>query len=186
MSYESIIYDWIWTGIFKMDNKQSMVILGASISVAVIVAAYLLVASDGMSPYEPYATGFEHNFGGGENQTFNENWCIDNKGHWEPVGTDCHFQTEEDLIRADVIFDKSSRIKITGQTAKNVCAILEIPCPENATFDAWFNTNGWYSKFDYTKGEKIYDFVIRGDDIEYKISEDGGSNWSSSAVHPVL
>lgn len=137
-----------------------------------------------MSPYEPYATGFEHNFGsGGGNQTFYENWCTDNKGYWESVGHNCHFQTEEDLIRADAIFDESSKSKITGQTAKNVCAILEIPCPENATFDAWFNTNGWYSKFDYTKGGKIYDFIIRGDTIEYKISEDGGSNWMPSTVY---
>lgn len=66
-SYESTICDWMWwKGISKMDKKQSTIILGASLStVVVIVVVYLLVAYNGMLPYKPYATGFEHNFGMG-------------------------------------------------------------------------------------------------------------------------
>ena len=154
-----------------MNKKQSTAILGGGISVAV-VAVYILVAYNGMSPYEPYATGFEHNFGSGVNHTFNEIWCLENKGFWEPVGTDCHFKTEENLIHANNVFAELHKTKVTGKTAENVCAILERICPEDPVFDAGFNPDRKETDFSLVKGQIEYNFIIKGTEIQYRTSDE--------------
>jgi len=103
-----------------------------------------------------------------DTMTFDESWCIENNGLW--MGNHCYYENKEDYYLSSTILKESEKSKIIGVTAKKICTILEIQCPSEPVFDAWYNTDEQYSQFSYWKSDVEYTFRITDTEIKYRTS----------------
>lgn len=115
-------------------------------------------------------------FSGG-NMTFHEDLCIKNEGKWVDYQFDskCYFETSTKYELAEIAFEEAGKTKITGDVAKKVCIILDIPCPEDPKFDAWLDRDEGTATFTYYKNQERFTFVIVEDEIRYITST--GNEW---------
>lgn len=157
---------------------NSKLLLIGSLSILVVIGLFFasVSTSDVLTQTTSNASpllDYSYYFSGG-NMTFHKEWCSETNGDW--VDSFCHFENQEMFDKAKLAKDEAKKSKITGITAKNVCDILEIPCPDEPVFEANFNPNGGISGFAYVKGDVQYIFNVRGDEIKYQIQEED-SEW---------
>ena len=104
------------------------------------------------------------------NMTFHEDLCIKNDGTWVDYQYDskCYFETYTKYEMAEIVFEETGKTKITGDVAKNVCIILDIPCPEDPKFNAWLDRDEGTTTFTYYKNKERFTFVIEDTEIKYR------------------
>ena len=112
------------------------------------------------------------------NMTFHEELCLANEGWWIDYQYDskCYFESETKHQLAESVFEEAGKTKITGEVAKKICSILDIPCPEDAKFDAWLDRDEGTAWFSYYKNQERFTFVIEDSDIRYR-SDSTQNQW---------
>ena len=108
------------------------------------------------------------------NMTFHKELCLKNDGTWVNYQYDskCHFETYAKYELAEMAFQEAGKTKITGDVAKNVCSILDIPCPEVPVFEAWLDRDKGATTFTYYKNQERFTFVIEDDKIRYRTNSE--------------
>lgn len=112
------------------------------------------------------------------NMTFHKELCIEKDGKWADYQFDskCYFETDVKYKLAEEAFVQAGRTNITGEVAKNICAILDIPCPEEPKFEAFFNRDEGIATFIYFKNQERFNFIIEDAKILYR-TDASGNEW---------
>ena len=124
------------------------------------------MTADDTSSGEPYKTDFMRDYEHHGSQMSRENLCIENKGYWDLESRHCYFQTREDMKQSDRVIDESLKRQVTGETAKTVCKIMEMQCPDSPVFNGQLQPD-MSIYFIYIQGEGSYTFKINEDQIRY-------------------
>lgn len=95
----------------------------------------------------------------------------------------------KDIIAIDKPITEKGQIpvKITGDTAFQICSIIGVPCPPNPTFEALHNSDTNLTTFDVNVGMHIYDFTLSRTKICYTLDGLSDNYCQSLAIsHPEL
>ena len=134
------------------------------------------VAVDDTSSDEPYKTDFRRNYEHHGSQMSRQNLCVENNGYWDSESRHCYFQTRDDMKQSDHMIDESLKRQVTGETAKIVCKIIGMECPESPVFNGQLQPD-MSIYFIYVQGEVSYTFKISEDQIRYLFVD---PNWRPS------
>jgi len=107
---------------------------------------------------------------------FYEEWCVSNNGVWFE-SAECKWEHRQDHYDAMDNLKFTKGVKILGEFAEKICYTMDIPCPENATFDASERIRtGEIVYTGYNLG-KIFNFKIINEQLFYM--QDGiHEDWS--------
>lgn len=107
------------------------------------------------------------------NMTFHKELCIKNDGRWVNYQFDskCYFETNTKYELAEIAFEEAGKTKITGDVGKKICIILDIPCPKDPKFDAWYDRDEDIATFTYYKNQERFTFIIEDTEIKYRTTQ---------------
>lgn len=90
---------------------------------------------------------------------FHKNWCTSNNGVWFET-TECKWKNKEDRRNAFDNYKLNEVTVISDKLANQICDTMDIPCPENVTFEGYRLLK---------TGEIFYEGTSRGDVYRFKI-----------------
>lgn len=102
---------------------------------------------------------------------FHKNWCTSNNGVWFET-TECKWKNSQDRYNAFDNYRLTEAVVISGKLAEQICDIMDIPCPENVTFDGSRTIKTGEIYYEGSNLGKIYNFKIT-DDGQLSYVQDG-------------
>lgn len=90
---------------------------------------------------------------------FHKNWCTSNNGVWFET-TECKWKDVQDRRNAFDNYKLTQAVVISGELAEQICDTMEIPCPENVTFDGSQTIKTGEIRYEGSNLGKIYNFKI--------------------------
>lgn len=164
--------------------RNSIVIaIIAGVAITTIAGLTYLATTFEDNPFEMQSTEWEgiHTLSDDADEwdiKFHKEWCVSNNGVWfEP--NECRWDDEQERRVALGNLKFQEIVEISGRFANQICDTMDIPCPENVTFEGVQDIKTGDIRYEGHNLGNIYRFKIADDQLYYIQESIDDKKWPS-------